>query len=217
MRLHLPILTLLALLLAACAPRMEGRVVSPLGADVLYRDDFSPAQTGPWITEADDQGYTAVADGRLLIDLNAPNTLQFVTLREPLFDDFILEIDSSQLEGSLDSSRGVLFRMQDGGSFYRFAITGAGFFVVERRDGDDGWQRLTRDWIESPAIRQGLNATNQLRVQAVGAQISVYVNGELLHQVVDNRYSQGTIAVEAGTFGPGQTRAAFDNLVVRRP
>jgi hypothetical protein len=207
----------LPLLLIACAPQLSGQAVSPLGAGILYRDDFSPAQTGPWLTEADAQGYTAVADGRLLIDLNAPNLIQFVTLREPQFDDFILEIEATQLDGALDSSHGVLFRMQGTEAFYRFAITGTGFFIFERRDADGSWHRLTPDWMETSAIRQGLNAANHLRVDAVGSQISLYINGELVQRVVDNRYSQGTIAVEAGTFGPGQTRVAFDNLVVRQP
>jgi hypothetical protein len=208
---------LFILLLTACASDLPGRA-DLSGQEILYRDDFSPAQVGYWLTESDDAGYTAVADGRLLIDLNAPNLIQYTTLRDRQFDNFVLEIDVNQLAGAADSSHGVLFRMQpDNDAFYRFAITGSGFFIVERRDADGNWHRLMRDWLESRAIRQGLNVTNRLRVEAVGPQISVYANGELLQQVTDGRYSQGGIGLEAGTFGPASTRVAFDNLVVLRP
>jgi hypothetical protein len=204
------------LLFAACAPQIP-RQGAPVGRDVLYRDTFDPIQAGPWLTEGDSQAYTSLADGRLIIDVAAANLIQFVTLRDPLFDDFILEVDVRQLDGTPDSSHGILFRMQGTEAFYRFAITGTGFFIVERRDADGSWYRLMRDWAESPAINQGLNVTNQMRVEAVGSRLLVYVNGQLLQELVDTQYSRGAIALEAGTFGPGTARVAFDNLVVRQP
>jgi len=205
-----------SLLFVACAPQIP-RQGAPVGRDVLYRDNFDPIQAGPWLTEGDSQAYTSLADGRLIIDVDAANLIQFVTLRDPQFDDFILEVDVRQLDGTPDSSHGILFRMQGTDAFYRFAITGTGFFIVERRDADGSWHRLMRDWAESSAINQGLNVINQMRVEAVGSRLSVYVNGQLLQQLADTQYSRGTIALEAGTFGPGTARVAFDNLVVRQP
>jgi len=121
------------------------------------------------------------------------------------------------LQGDLGSSYGVLFRMQDTTRFYRFEITGDGMFMVERRDGESGWTRFVDRWTEAPAINQGLNSTNRLKVEALGQTITLYVNDIQVHQFTDSAYSSGTIALDAGTFVQPLAQVAFDNLVIRRP
>ena len=166
--------------------------------------------------EGDAAGRTSILDERLLIEVNEPNTLQFVTLEDPIFTDFDLSVEATMLEGDRRSSYGLLFRMQDTEQFYRFEITADGLFIVERRNSDSSWTRLINDWTSSPAINQGLAATNQLRVIAVGPTLSFYVNGNLLQTVQDSQFRSGAIALDAGTFGQGGLRVAFDNVVVQR-
>lgn len=190
---------------------------APAGPPPLFADEFIPGQMGQWQIEGDASGQTAVVDEQLLIDINAPQTIQFATLLSPQFADFILEVDARQLRGDLQSSFGVLFRMQSPTEFYRFEITGNGFYMLERRNGDGTWTRFVDDWTPSPAINQGINAINRLRVEAAGRNISIYVNDILLHQASDNAYIGGTIALDAGTFIAPELRVAFDNMVVRQP
>ena len=203
------------LLLAACADATG--VPGASGADVIYADGFVPGEMGNWVIEGDNAGQTAIINEQLVIDLVDNNIMQFTTLPDITFDDFILEVDARLLEGDLGSSYGVLFRMQDTTRFYRFEITGDGLFMVERRDGESGWTRFVDRWTESTAIKQGLNSTNRLRVDARGQSVSLYVNDELVHQFTDTAYSSGTIALDAGTFVQPQAQVAFDNVVVRRP
>lgn len=201
--------------LAACANATG--VPGASGADVIYADGFVPGDTGNWVIEGDNAGKTSLINEQLVIDLTDNNILQFSTLPDITFDNFILEVDARLLEGDLGSSYGVLFRMQDTTRFYRFEITGDGLYMVERRDGEQGWTRFVDRWTESTAIKQGLGSVNRLRVEALGQTISLYVNDEPLYQFTDTAYSSGTIALDAGTFVQPAAQVAFDNLVVRRP
>jgi hypothetical protein len=200
-------------LLAACG---SNRVVLE-GPDVIFADAFVSGQTGEWLVEGDDAGRTAVLNEQLIISVKDPNLLQYTTLSEPLLADFVLEADVTQLAGDLESSYGLLFRMQSPEQFYRFDITGSGLYVMERHNSDGTWTRFLDDWVESGAIKQGLTVTNRLKVVAQGPLLSFYVNDQLLQQVNDASYAAGQIALDAGTFGRGGLEVAFDNVVVRKP
>jgi hypothetical protein len=197
--------------LPACGQRQQN------DSKLLYQDQFSPNQLTNWLLEGDAQGRTMIMNEQLVIQVEAANTMQYATLQEPAFSDFVLEVEAQLLTGSLDSSYGVLFRQDDNGRFYRFVITGNGLFMLERRNGDGSWTRLIEEWTQTEAINQGPNVVNRLRVAAVGSQIAVYANDQLLHETRDSAYSQGTIALDAGTFGQPGLQVAFDNLTIRQP
>lgn len=187
--------------------------------DILFADAFTPGQTGQWHTEADASGSTAVTDEQLVVAIYEPTMIQYAGLQEPLFDDFALEVDATLLEGPTDSSYGILFRLQEGGGFYRFNITGDGFYIVDRLNPDGAWTWLTPSgWAESAAIKKGANVTNRLKVIAGGPNMIVFVNGEPLGQFTDTMgYTRGQVALNAGAFNQPGVRVAFDNLMIRQP
>jgi hypothetical protein len=185
--------------------------------DLLYQDDFSAGNAGRWQTEGDELGSAEVNNEQLVIDVAAPNTLQYSTLEEPQFADFDLEISGVLLDGSDDSTYGVLLRMQSPTEFYRFEIMGDGHYIVERLNNDGTWTRFVDDWQSSEAIQVGLNANNRLRVIADGPAMAFYVNGELLQEIEDSTYLAGNIALDAGTYGHPKTRVAFDDLMISPP
>lgn len=205
------------LVLGACRPQPPSEAGLAGDGAVLYADDFSAETTGKWQLEGDEQGQALLQEGQLVIEVNERNTVQYVTLAEQSFSNFALEVDATLLGGSTDSTYGVLFRMTGPDQFYRFDITGHGLFVVERYDEGGTWTRLSDDWQGALGLQTGAGSTNRLGVLAVAGTISFYGNGELLLQVADGRYSGGSIALDAGTFGQPGLRVAFDNLVVRRP
>ncbi|MEM7111746.1 MAG: hypothetical protein AAF614_04890 [Chloroflexota bacterium] len=214
------ILLVIGLTLAGCDSNdaIESAAVAPAALDpnTLFYDGFSPGQTGGWHLERDDMGQTAVFDDQLVISINAPNTLQYSSLANELFDDFELTVDLRQLQGAPSSSFGVLFRMVSPEQFYRFEITGDGFYMIERRDNNGQWTRFVPDWTATPAINQGLNAMNQLTITAVGPSMRFAVNGAFLQEINDATYSLGNIGLDAGTFGQTGLQVAFDNVHVSR-
>ena len=208
---------LLVLLLVAC-----GRDQAPLpglaaGDDVLYSDDFSPGGNGEWYLEGDDQGQALIMDEHLVLEVNAPNTVQYATLEDPSFSDFVVEVDVTQWAGSPDSTFGILFRKRGPQEFYRFALTGNGLYMVERHNADGTWTRLLPEWEEASTLKQGANETNHLAVRVDEDTFSFYANDLLLTEVSDDRYQSGKVALSAGTFGQPGLRVAFDNLILRRP
>ncbi|HUM72471.1 MAG TPA: hypothetical protein PLK31_26905, partial [Chloroflexota bacterium] len=136
-------------LLMGCS-RLGGGAVD---ANVLFQDQFVGGQIGPWVLEGDALGRSSVVNEQLLLDLNTANIMQFVTLPEPTFTDFVLEVEARPLQGDPANSYGVLFRMQDTARFYRFELTGGGAYIFERRNGDGTWTRFVDDWTAHPAIK----------------------------------------------------------------
>jgi len=205
------LIPLFLLLLAGC--RSTTTSESSLPENTLFFDEFVVGQTGDWLTEGDDAAVTAVINERMLININEPQTMQFTTLNEPIFNNFTLDVDAVQVTGSPESSYGVLFRMNSPSEFYRFAIRGDGLYMIERHD-PDGWTRFMKDWEPSTAIHQGVGQTNHIKVSAEGSAFSFYVNDIIVAQIDDGRYAQGNIALDAGTFGQANLQIAFDNVLV---
>jgi hypothetical protein len=143
--------------------------------------------------------------------------MQYTVLAEPGFTDFDLVVDAELIEGGREATYGLLFRMAGPEAFYRFELTGDGSFVVELRDASGQWQRPSKGWQKSPAIVPGPGAVNTLRVVAEGPNMAFYVNETLLEELVDSRYGEGKVALDAGTFGGQRTVVAFDNLAIRAP
>ena len=142
----------------------------PGSGKALFREEFVLGRTGTWLLESDEIGSAEIIPEQLLIEINAPNTVQYVTLEEPAFSDFTLEVDGRLLQGALSSSYGVLFRMKSPQEFYRFEITGDGMYLLERHDDSGGWVRLLDDWRDTVAINKGLDAVNRLKIDANGSQ-----------------------------------------------
>lgn len=214
-RLGASLLSAALLLLAACSE--VGPSSLPLGVaagDGSFQDAFIPGQTGKWLLENDELGSTEINSEQLVVTVKPPNTMQYAALEEPAFSDFVLEVDARQRAGKPEASYGVLFRMVDGSQFYRFEITGNGSYIIERRDANGSWTRLIPEWKTSPAINQGLNVANRLKVIANGPELTFYVNDILLEQITDSAYSSGRIALDAGTFGGGDLQVSFDDLAV---
>ena len=202
------------LFLAACNGSGES---VPQADDAIFADQFISGETGKWLVEGDDVGQTAVIDQKLIISIDQPNTMQYTALQEPLLDNFSLEVDAQQIAGNPESSYGVLVRMRGAGQFYRFEITGNGLYMAERHNADGTWNQYLEDWTESPAINQGLNTVNRLKVVADGPNLSFYVNDTLLHEAYDNGVGlEAAVGLDAGTFGQTGLQVAFDNLLIRQ-
>jgi hypothetical protein len=184
---------------------------------VLFQEEFVQGHTANWILESDDSGSAVIVPEQLMIELNAPNLVQYATLAEPQFADFTLEVEARQLSGSQSSTYGVLFRMQSPQEFYRFEITGEGMYVLERHDANGSRVLFVSDWRDTAAINQGLNGVNVLKVVADGPRIEVFVNDTLLEEVTDEGYAEGNIALDVGTFDGAGTQVSFDNLFIYPP
>lgn len=198
-------LALLAALLAACGGKSDA---------LPWRDDFSDPTSG-WQLETDETAEVGYFEGTLRIVVKAPNRSAWAWAGRRLYD-FHLTVEATQVAGPDDNEYGVQVRMQDHQHFYRFAISGDGYYQVSKYDGA-AWEVLSAEWPTSDAIRQGM-ATNVLEVVCIGPRLTFIVNGETLVEVRDSAYRWGDIGLYAGKFyTPGDVEIRFDDLVVEEP
>lgn len=208
-------LLIVLLALAGCNRAIGGGESS---SNVLFEDDFG-ADTGNWFLETDTQAQASITSaGQLELDILAPNLIAWAELKEQSFSDFVLEVDATQVSGPDNNSYGVIIRMKDASAYYRFDISGDGYYAFVRRDKQEGgsWTWITEDWLASNAIAQGAG-TNQIKIVAQGSHFMFYVNDQLVAEADDSTYRSGTIGLNAGSFHESGVKIAFDNLRITRP
>ena len=182
------------------------------GPSLPWSDDFSTP--GTWQAESDASAQVEVTDGTLQIHIAVANQLAWAGAGQDL-RDFHLTVEASQVSGPDDNGYGVLVRMQDSDNFYRFSVSGDGFYMVSKFV--DGQQHfLGPNWTPSQAIRQG-QATNTLEVICQGSALTFIVNDQLLAEVEDSQFSHGDVGLYAGTFYETGVEVQFDNLVLAEP
>lgn len=213
MRLARLALLLIVLLLASCTRVTEEK----LATGVLYQDDFS-ADVGNWVLESDLDANASYVDGQLQLEITFPNLIAWAELVDHKFDDFVLEVDATQLGGPDDNSYGIIFRMEDPSAYYRFDISGDGHYLVIRRDKEGGgqWVTITGDWLPSEAIHKGAS-TNKIKIVAQGSHLTFYVNGQQVAEADDDTYRSGAIGLNAGSFHESGVKIGFDNLTIKKP
>ncbi len=159
------------------------------------------------------------------------------------FSDFDLRVTAQLLAGPEDQNQfGVIFRYRDPDNFYIFRITADGYYSLVKVQ--DGVQEKISDWGISEAIHQG-NAPNVIRVVGLGDRFRFYVNGEPLPLCLrgenetsmwatwegagvcytdeprlifqDSTFTQGKIALAAGTIDGSTVSVLFDDVVIVGP
>lgn len=195
---------LLILLLGACGPQK--------GEELPWQEDFS--SPGTWLLESDATAEVVIQEGVLRIVVNAPNQLAWATAGKDL-QDFHLAVEATQVSGPDDNEYGVLIRMQDRRNFYCFSVSGDGYFLVSQFV-DGVRQPLGSDWTPADAIRKGTE-TNVLEVTAQGSRFVFAVNGQIVAEIEDDRFSRGDIGLYAGSFYEGGVVVQFDNLRLTAP
>jgi hypothetical protein len=185
---------------------------TPVVLSLVYQDDFADQASG-WDDAFDEYTLKQYGAHKYHIEVNTPNLFAWGLANRDIADS-VLEVTTKQWEGPNNNSYGVIFRLQDKDNFYRFDITGDGFFLLSKSV-DGKWLTLV-DWTSTPAINTG-QAENDLRVSALGAKISIYANGRFLAEVEDESFRHGDIGFFAGTFDEPNVHISFDDLRVWAP
>lgn len=182
--------------------------------------------TEPYLETFDDANGWSVGENvdatALLVDGRYEMTVQlagdvFWGTAGLAFADGVYEVEAVPLAGTLDNGYGMLIRVdEDDSEFYVFKVSSDGYVFVGRcRDGCLKTDVLIGgDWFASPAVNQGFDTTNRLRVVADGPSLTFFVNDSEVGQVSDNALQQGDIGLLAETFAPGGLRVAFDDFSV---
>jgi len=176
---------------------------------LIYSDDFNDSETG-WGEVFEPDTVRQYGGSQYHIIAKQINTFTWSKSGRD-FTDFVLEVDATQDQGPSNNSYGVLFRGEDDEHFYRFGISGDGFYFLEKFIGGD-WVTII-DWTESPYINRG-QASNRLKATCAGSQITLHVNDQRLTTITDDSYDHGDIGLFAVSFAEPNVHITFDNLKV---
>jgi hypothetical protein len=167
------------------------------------------------LAESDAAAEVAYQDGVMRVLVKLPNSLAWAFAEREL-SDLNLSVEATQVSGPDDNEYGVLVRMEDPDHFYRFSISGDGYYLVSKHDGEE-WEALSGDdWAPSDAIHLG-TASNLLEVVCQGEVMGFSVNGVQLAEVRDSSYPRGGIGLYAGSFFEPDVEVHFDDLRVDSP
>lgn len=180
--------------------------------ELIYEDDFSDPNSG-WSRESLEELEYDYEDGEyhILVMAKKPRSGGWVwNRRAGQLADFVLEIDARPTSGARATVYGVIFRVQDGQNFYRFSVTGDGYYLVMKWLNGIATVLLNG---KSAFVKEG-NSTNHLKVVCKGSQLEVYVNDHHLTTVTDNSFAEGWVGMIVTTPVPNGCAVAFDNLKV---
>jgi hypothetical protein len=180
--------------------------------ELTYEDDFSNPSSG-WDDAFDRYTTKQYGNNKYYIEITTSNLVAW-GLANRNVADFRLEVDAAQEAGPNNNGYGVLFRLQDRDNFYRFDVSGDGFFLLSKFNSGE-WVTLV-PWTASSAINVG-QAANRLAVEAIGSQIRVYANDSLLAEVEDDTITEGNFGFFASTFSEPNLTISFDDISLWTP
>ena len=181
---------------------------------LLFQDDFSSPISG-WDRVSEPDGVTDYVNGVYRIFVNAANTdvwanpdLQFMDVR--------VEVVATKVGGSDNNDFGVLCRVTDEGNFYFFLISSDGYYGIGKMSA--GRQILIGMEAMPPSekIQKG-GGPNHIRADCIGNKLTLYVNGEMIHEVQDDEYIAGDVGLIAGAYDTPGTDIYFDDFTVLKP
>ncbi|PWH19872.1 MAG: hypothetical protein DDG58_04055 [Ardenticatenia bacterium] len=174
---------------------------------LAYQDDFSDHDSG-WDDAFDRYTVKQYGNNKYYIEVMTSNLVAWGLANRDVAN-FRLEVEATQESGPNNNGYGILFRFQDRENYYRFDVSGEGYFLLSKLYRGE-WTTLI-PWTPSPVLNVG-QATNRLMVEALGTRIRVFANGAELGQVTDDSLSHGNFGVFANTFSEPNLVVSFDNL-----
>ncbi len=172
---------------------------------LVYEDDFSDS-FGGWDDASDTHTSKQYGNNRYQIEVRTSNLIAW-GLSNRVVGDFDLEVEARREDGGETNSYGLLFHFQDRNNFYRYDISGDGFYLLSKFiDGE--WVTLV-DWTASPHISPD---TNLIGVSVIGSEITLKANGQVLTTTTDDSLKTGTFGFFASTFNEPYMWVSYDNL-----
>jgi hypothetical protein len=181
----------------------------------LLFDNFTSNDDNYWLVGSQSSEYfdpvnRVIADGRYRweANVNKANSISKVWLGDFRVSDFHLSANSKHIMGTrANSGWGVIFGVQDNQNYYWFRMTDSKFFAVSVAE-DGQWRDIVA-WTRTDTIKP--NGVNQLEVLAREAHFVFLINGQIVSEADDNRYTKGLVGLAIEGYTQGE-KLVFDFL-----
>ena len=185
------------------------------GADWVASFGKDTEQT--WGQFEDEQAKAEMKPDALVLTAFKDNSRDVWSMSYPVLEDFYLEITGTSGDACSGKDRyGPIVRAPDNNQGYLYQISCDGMFQLRKWDGVEFIELIK--WTPSEYILPGPNQTHRLGFMAEGNELSVYVNGFLLGEAVDDSYNQGISGISiAAAETPGFTVTVTEVLYWELP
>ena len=198
----------------SATPTIVANVLSPVPPPIqstdlaiIFQDNFDHT-VGDW--ELSTVGQAQYVDGVMYLE---DSKVTGIAWSRPhlRFQDFVLDVDSRWLGGSVGGTYGLRFRLLDSGDFLGFYLHNDGWFNVVQ---DEGNGPIILYEAFSPAVNRGGEA-NHIHIEAHGENFRFFVNDTYLVDVQTAAPVSGDIMFIAEKVeGTDSFQVGFDNLII---
>src|SRR5216683_2489909 len=178
------------------------------GTPVL-NDSLASNSASRWTETANSGGSCAFKGGKLHASGNTGCFAQATN-----FSDFAYQVQMTFVNGS--GIGGIVFRFNNASqNFYFFTVSPDGSYMFFSGHEDQSGALLLKVLVNAstPAIKTGLNQSNQLAVVARGSKMYLYINQQYVDLLTDSSSSSGMIGVVCLIYG-GVPELAFSDAQV---
>lgn len=201
-------------------PDSDGLTTLNEASEIL--DDFDDAGSG-WPVNTEGPVQYFYDDGRYRFTNTLPGQARFAVLdMTQTYQSTFLQVDAMLEEGQAESGYGLVFRYQDSGNFYVFAVNNIGEVSMWAFEGGATWRELRglpEQWTESSAVLTD-GSPNALSVVADGDHLVGMVNHAIVIDVNDSTYDEGAVGFYVATTQTSVddplADVVFDNFLVQR-
>jgi hypothetical protein len=191
----------------------------PQFAEEIFVDEYDDAASGLYDDqEAQEwgQGFYDLETEQYVYAMNAASGAIYDYYADLwLPDDFMLQA-SVQAAGALDTAFGLIFQVQDENHFYAFRLSGDGYFLVEKADGET--LDILVDWTSADTFDTTEEALNTLAVVGADGFYRLYVNGVQVGEFADDSYGAGSAGYLVENYDATVPAAfVFDDFVAGVP
>ncbi len=181
---------------------------------VVLEDDFSSASPS-WLTGKFQNGRTWIQGGAMHVRaVDGPGSIEVAY--DAVYGDVIVEVEMELVDGTDDNWQTVTCRSADDDNYYDLGISADGYYLL------DVWvdgSKLNKSLgpSRSTYIRTGRNVVNTLRVECVGDNLRLFVNGNQIAELTDQNHSRGRVGLSADAFDNSFSEILFDNVRITVP
>jgi hypothetical protein len=176
--------------------------------EYLYYEDFEDEGSG-WNVSETTSALREYYDGGYRIQIYDPEIFGWSLIPDgDSYTDIRIEVEATVLGGDEDGDFGVMCRYQDKNNFYAMEVTSSGYALIYKFEYGDYYPLSSDKWAEV----DGVNPDDMNKIVGIcnGEDLELYVNDELVASASDSSFSDGEVAIVAGSLAD----VLFDNLFV---
>jgi len=184
----------------------------PQIGEIILQDDFSDPSM--WALGQTETSSAAIGNDNLSLVLNQPGGYLFSLRKEPILDDFYLEITTNASLCKGTDEYGLLLRVTPSLDFYRYSLSCNGQVRLDKYY--QGRATSPQPWMMSGAVPPGAPSKSRLGVWAKDKELLFYVNDEYQFSVRDPSITAGSIGVFIRSDGDNTVSINFSDMVVHQ-